>query len=364
MNIVCYINDLSDGGAQRAMSVLANGLASREHQVSLVTEYVSAGDYPLHPQVHRHVLEGEFANRPKTGQFSRNIKRIAALRKICKQQRADILISFMEDANLRAILATRFLKTKNLISTRIDPRVLMKSKVKKLQLLCINPLADGCVFQTEDAQSCLPVRLQKKSSIIFNPVSESFYGVNGAPLTEKRIVSCGRLSKQKRFDLLIDAFDKVCEDFPEYSLNIYGVGALQEQLQAQIDSLQRSDRIRLMGRCEDVPNTIKDASLFVLPSDYEGLPNALMEAMALGLPVISTDCGGGGARALIDDGVDGCIVPCNDAPALAQAIKEALSDLDKTKRMGEAAYQKAQGFSADCIVAKWEAYIQQICKTK
>ncbi len=362
MKVVCYINDLRDGGAQRAMSVLANGLAARGHQVSLVTEYVSATDYPLHSQVHRHVLEGEFSNRPQSGQISRNVKRIATLRKICKQQNADILISFMEDANLRGILATRFLKTKNLISTRIDPRILMKSKAKKIQLLCVNPLADGCVFQTEDAQSCLPVRLQKKSKIIFNPVSDSFYNIQGSPLKEKRIVSCGRLSKQKRFDLLINAFDKVCEDFPEYSLEIYGVGELQEQLQAQIASLHRADRIRLMGRCEDVPNTIKDASLFVLASDFEGLPNALMEAMALGLPVISTDCGGGGARALIQNGVDGRIVPCDDVAALSDAIREALSDLDTTKCRGEQAGIKAKNFSSDCVVAQWEAYIKQICE--
>ena len=179
-------------------------------------------------------------------------------------------------------------------------------------------------------------------------------------MQEKKIVTCGRLAKQKRFDLLIDAFHKVCDEFPEYTLEIYGVGAQQESLQEKINTLGRQERIKLMGRSEDVPNAVKTASLFVLSSDFEGLPNALMEAMALGLPVVSTDCGGGGARALIEDGVDGLIVPCNDADALAEAIRKNLADPEAAKLRGEKAGEKAKGFSTENVVAQWESYIKQI----
>ena len=359
MNIICYINKLNDGGAERVMSVLANGLSRLGHKVLMVTDYSMPNEYPLDTGVERHVLDGEFGQQTKKT-ASRTLDRILALRKLCKQNRADILISFMRLANFRGILATRMLKTKNLISIRIDPKIGYRSKSAKQIAKWTYPMADGCVFQTDEAKAWFAPKVQKKAQIIFNPVSDAFFKTVPAAMQEKKIVTCGRLDKQKRFDLLIDAFHKVCDEFPEHKLEIYGVGALQEKLQEQIKSLGRQDRICLMGRCEDVPNAIKSASLFVLTSDYEGLPNALMEAMALSLPVVSTDCGGGGARALIENGVDGFIVPRGDVVALADAIRKNLADPDGAKLRGEKAGEKAKGFSAENIVSQWEAYIQQI----
>ena len=360
MNVICYVNTLSDGGAERAMSVLANGLARLNHCVTVVTDYCTPNEYPLDQSVSRNVLDGELGDISSKGRFKRTLKRIAQLRHLCKRKKADILISFMSDANMRAIIATSFLKTKNLISVRIDPRIGYKNPMKAFLAKLLYPAAEGCVFQTEDAQMWFSKSVQRKSRVIFNPVSDVFFSNQGMPLKEKRIVSCGRLSKQKRFDLLINAFDQICDVFPEYTLEVYGVGDLKHQLQEQITNLNRADRIRLMGRCEDISNAIKDASLFVLSSDYEGLPNALMEAMALGLPVISTDCGGGGASALIHEGVDGWIVPCGDSKALAKAIDTCLSDPVEAKKRGDKAGEKAKGFSAECVVAQWEAYLKEL----
>lgn len=359
MNIICYINKLNDGGAERVMSVLANGLVTKGHDVTLVTDYSVKNEYVLLDGVHRIVLDGELGQQKKNG-VTRTVGRALRLRKLCKDAKADVVVSFMRLANFRAILATRFLKTKNLISVRIDPKIGYRSKSAKQIAKWIYPMTDGCVFQTDEAKAWFAPKVQKKSRIIFNPVSDAFFKTTPAAMQEKRVVTCGRLDGQKRFDLLIDAFHKVCDEFPEYKLEIYGVGALQEKLQAQIDTLGRQDRIKLMGRCEDVPNTIKTASLFVLSSDFEGLPNALMEAMALHLPVVSTDCGGGGARALIEDGVDGLIVPCNNADALAEAIRKNLADPEAAKLRGEKAGEKAKGFSTENIVVQWETYIKQI----
>lgn len=360
MRIICYLNKLNDGGAERVMSVLANGLNRRGHTVTMVTDYSMPNDYALDAGIERIVLDGAFCSATKDGWISRTVRRVRKLRSLCKQRQADIMVSFIEDANSRAILATRFLKTKNLISVRVDPAQLNKSRVRRVQLKWIYPLTDGCVFQTREAQAWFAPKIQEKSRIILNPVSKTFFNTQHAAMQEKRIVTCGRLDKQKRFDLLIDAFSKVCDEFPDYKLEIYGVGALQEKLQYQIDALGRQDRITLMGRCEDIPNTIKSASLFALSSDYEGLPNALMEAMVLGLPVISTDCGGGGARALIENGVDGLIVPRGNVDALADAIKQSLADPEAAKVRGEKAGEKARGFSTENIVAQWEKYITEI----
>lgn len=364
MKIVCYLNTLHSGGAERVMSVLANGLNRLGHSVTMVTDYFSSDDYYLDEGVERVVFEKEATRAMRKGRLGRTLSRITKLRKICREKKAEILISFMEDINSRALLATWGLKVKNLISVRIDPRQLLKSRTRRLQIKWLYPMADGCVYQTEDAKQSMPAKLHKKSRVIFNPVSDTFYGVQGLPGTEKRVVSCGRLASQKRFDLLIDAFSKVCAEFPEHKLEIYGTGGDEEKLQKQIEDLGRQDRIFLMGRCEDIPNALKNAGLFVLSSDFEGLPNALMEAMALHLPVVSTDCGGGGARALIEDGVDGQIVPCGDVDALAEAIRQNLADPESAKQRGKKAGEKAKGFSTEKIVIQWERYIRQIVNGK
>ena len=364
MNILCYMNNLYKGGAERVMSVLASGLSQLGHTVTVVTDYCDDADFPLGEAVHRVVLEGQYVDHEGKGRLRRNLRRILQLRRLCRERETDVVVSFMEDAYSRALLATRGLDTKCLISIRTDPKELLQSKKRWLQMHLLAPLAEGCVFQTEQARRCLPKRLQRKSRIIVNPVSERFYETSPGAMQEKRVVACGRLEQQKRFDLLMDAFCKVCDDFPEYILEIYGTGWLEEDLQQQIDDLERADRIRLMGRQENIPDAIKAASLFVLSSDYEGLPNALMEAMALGLPVVSTDCSGGGARTLIENGRDGLIVPCDDADALAAAIRESLSDPAAAKARGDRAKEKAQTFRTAAVAAQWEAYLKEIVEGK
>lgn len=360
MNIVCYVNKLNDGGAERAMSVLANGLVRMGHDVTLVTDYSENNEYALDDKVNRIILDGQFKVLSRKEKALRTIKRIFRLRYICKNNDADIIISFIRNANFRSILATRFLKTKNLISVRIDPRIGYRKKSVALLAKILYPLANGCVFQTKDAQEWFSGRIQKRSRVIFNPVSDAFYCVKSEPMKEKRIVACGRLDKQKRFDLLIDAFDRVCDVFPEYCLEIYGVGPLNDELHTRILELNKEDRVFLKGRSEDIPNALKDASLFVLASDFEGLPNALMEAMALGLPIVSTDCGGGGARALIEHGVDGLIVQRSNVVALADAIGQILANSEVAKQLGESARTKAKDFCSEEIVYLWEKYISQI----
>ena len=359
MRIVCYISSLSGGGAERVLSVLANNLSQRGHKVWMVTDYTSPSEYPLADSVERMVFDGEF-DPARAGQKIRSLRRIFRLRRFCREKKAEIIISFMKYNNFRALAATFLTKTKSLISVRIDPKIGYRTKSSALVAKLLYPTAKGCVFQTDEAQAWFPEKIQRHSRVIFNPVSDTFFAVEPNPMAEKRIVTCGRLDEQKRFDLLINAFDKVCDDFPEYKLEIYGVGHLQETLQAQIDSLGRQDRIVMMGRSKDVPNAIKTASLFVLASDYEGLPNALMEAMVLGLPVVSTDCSGGGARALIENGTDGLMIPCGDVDALADAIRLNLADPEAAKLRGQKASEKAKGFSTGQIVTLWEQYIAEI----
>lgn len=362
MNIVCYINKISLGGAERVMSVLANGLSKRGHKVTLVIDYSMTDEYLLNPQINKIVLDGDYNKTKIKNPFVRTVSRIKKIREICKKENADILVSFIKEANERAILATRGLKTKNLISVRVDPKVGYQSLIEKIIACYLYRYADGCVFQTEEAKAFYSKTIQNKSAIIYNPVSSSFYQVTGRPGSRKQIVSCGRLARQKNYELLIRAFAEVHKKHIDYELHIYGTGQLQKELEKLIVDLGMDSKVILKGRCNNIPDAIKDASLFVLSSDYEGLPNALMEAMALGLPVISTDCSGGGARLLIRNGNNGYIVPCNDIEKLSKRINYCLENYDNSLICGQNAKIDAKKYSEENIVMEWEKYLYRILK--
>ena len=191
MNIVCYSNQLSGGGAERVMSVLASGLAQRGHCVTMIIGNESPREYPLDSRIDRIILDKGNMPTSRKGGVKRTWKRIKMLRDICKRKEADILVSFLSDANFRAILSTRFLKTKNLISVRNDPKVAYGKRHTAILAKLLYPMTDGCVFQTKEAKSWFSDRIQRKSRIIFNPVSDVFYNVEPITDRQKRIVKNG-----------------------------------------------------------------------------------------------------------------------------------------------------------------------------
>ena len=359
MKIVCYINKISHGGAERVMSVLANHLVSRGHEVILVVDYNTDNQYKLDSRIDLISLEGRFVKGKSAGGVRSFISRIRKIRHIIKETEADIIISFIREVNFRALLATVFTRTKNLISVRIDPKRAYKNRAIELLAKILYSTSDGCVFQTPEAQSFYPYIIRRKSKVLYNPVSKSFFDVT-RDCFEKTIVTCGRLVSQKNHSVLINAFSKLDKAFDEFKLLIYGEGELKEELECQIKKLGIEGKVKLMGRCDDIPNAIKNASLFVLSSDFEGLPNSLMEAMALGLPCVSTDCGGGGARFLIEDMKNGLLVKCNDTDEMKNALEKCLKDKDFANRISLNARKTAGDFSVEKIIDKWENYIKEI----
>ena len=351
MNILCYTNKLNNGGAERVMSILVNGLYHRGHKVILVNDYQFRNEYQIESSIEHYYIDGVFQQKSGNA-WSRNIKRIIFLRKICKKQKIDVVLSFISDANFRALIATVGLRTKNVISVRIDPATAYKSKKRAMAAKFFYSFAEGCVFQTQQAKNWYPFKIQKHSEVILNPVSDSFYNTIGYPGSEKRIVATGRLSKQKRFDILIDAFAIIHPQFPDYILEIYGEGELKEQLQSQINNLRLKDKIVLKGRSEQIYEDIKNASIFVLSSDFEGLPNSLMEAMALGLPCVSTDCDGGGARTLISDKENGLLIETGNCVGLASSLSKLIENPEICSSLGKAAKRKAEYFKSDIIEMK------------
>lgn len=156
---------------------------------------------------------------------------------------------------------------------------------------------------------------------------------------------------------MIDAFARIADDFPEYRLDIYGDGELEERLKEQIKQVGLENRVFLKGSNKNVLDYVYTASLFVLSSNYEGLPNALMEAIAIGVPCISTDCKPGGARTLIQDGINGWIVPRENVTLLSEKIQEVISKKKKDEILEKEAIKFRKAHSSKIVFDMWEKYL-------
>lgn len=204
----------------------------------------------------------------------------------------------------------------------------------------------------------VPEKLQKKSKIIYNAVKEDFYQIERTPVRGE-IVTCGRLVEQKNHALLIDAFSEVVKKYPFVTLKIYGEGALREKLQHQINDLGLEKKAFLMGATSDVEKVLQTADLFVLSSDYEGMPNALMEAMAAGVPCISTDCPCGGPRELLGDDSN-LLIPVGNKLGLEDKILDFFENQTVLEECGKELKKIAKIFTPEVIEKKWIEYVNEI----
>ena len=355
MKIAFYINDINGGGAERVMVNLANYLSETGRKVLFVTSYRTANEYKLSSNVKRLSIENIQISQSR---FKRNLSRILALRKICENEKPNVLVTFMAEPNFRGIIATLGLPVKMIVSVRNDPNREYAGRIGKIVGKWLLPLADGCVFQTKEAQEWFPKRLQRKSTIIFNAVKEEFFHIERKPVLGE-IVTCGRLTSQKNHKLLIDAFAEVVKEHPYAKLKIYGEGSLRDVLQEQINKLGLQDNAFLMGATNDVAKALQTADLFVLSSDYEGMPNALMEAMAAGVPCISTDCPCGGPKELFQELLYKQLTYIKDKNSMVEKINLFLSmDIDEKIKLSNKTKELAESFSSEKINSFWEKYFK------
>ncbi len=354
--VLFYINAIHHGGAEKVLVNLANNCAATHYKTIVVTSFIDREEYTLSSEVERLSLEKY--NLGKSF-LNRNIARTIGLRKICKKEKPDIVISFMGEANFRAILATRFLRIPTLISVRNDPDKEYENFLMKVLAKALFRLADGCVFQTEEAKNWFPNQIKKKSRIILNQVDEKFFGT---PYVGERkdIVTVGRLEPQKNHRLLIRAFYRIAKRHQDVNLIIYGDGSLYTELSRYVEKLRLQERIKLKGAAMDIQEKIYDAKLFVLSSDYEGLPNAVMEAMTLGIPVISTDCPCGGPRLLLQNNEYGILVPMKDEIAMARAMDQVLKDTKLANELSQKGKLRSLAFEPKVVFKEWNEYINEI----
>ena len=274
-----------------------------------------------------------------------------------KEINPDLVISFQTNQNALSVLATRGRNIPVIVSERGDPYQ-YHDIVAKLKTRVINK-AEGGVFQTKKAMQYYGEELQQRSVVIYNPNT-----VTGIERPEKRnneIAFVGRFDiQQKRQDLAIEAFKIVADSVPDVNLSFYGAGKEQEIIKKQACDLGIEDRVLFKGLVKDVPNAIKDSRLFLMTSDFEGMPNALIEAMACGLPCVSTDCSPGGASELIQSGENGIVVPCGDAKAIAAAIVRLLNNKEEAEKMGVEAQKIVEELNPAIIYGEWEKYVKTI----
>ena len=358
--LVFYIDSMKRGGAQRVMMNLCEHFAENSYQVVLINDYPSDENesvYKLSPIIKRVYLQPKYTRNP----IVNNVIRIVKLRRILKYEKPDIALSFLAGPNIRLLLSATGLKQKTAVSVRNDPnKEYAKSGIKKAIARKLFELADGCVFQTEEARAYFTERVRQKSAVILNPVDEKFYKVKRRPQAGL-IVTAGRLVKQKRQDVLISAFKLIEESNPEAQLLIYGEGPLMSQLVEQINTLELNKRVSLQGNISDIEDALSKGSVFVLTSDYEGMPNALMEAMAVGLPCISTDCPCGGPRELEGGTESIMLVECGDINGIVHSLNSILKDNAYSEKLGISAKERANYFKDHVIYEKWERYLETIC---
>ncbi len=358
MKILFITSAMGFGGAERVISVISSELAARGHEVGIYATKASRECvYPLHEAV-------EIFSEDKIGSMSDVIKNI---RRFVYKYDPDIVVPFMTYQCIYTCFALAFSKYPVVVCERNDPKNIDGKNTSRLRVMIRDAafnMAEGAVFQTNGAKECFGRGIQKKSTVILNPINSAALVDPHEGVREKRIVNVGRLTEQKNQAMLIDAFSRIKDEFPEYTLEIYGDGELMDKLKAQASSLGVEDRVVFCGNVSNVGERIRGAEIFAFTSDYEGMPNALAEAMALGLACVSADCSPGGARMLIEDGVNGLITPCGDAEAFADALRRVLSDRVLAQRLGERAYGVRETLRIDHIVTRWENFFGDIISKK
>lgn len=389
--IVFYIATLTRGGAERVIVNLANYFYRQGYEVYMVTLEPDEGLYPMEDGIKKVVLdqpegggssgsgaagsgrngngaagsgrqsENGASSGAETGFFYRigaAAGRITKVRRLLRETQAQALVSFIGKTNIRAVLAGLGTKTKVFVSVRSAPEREYAGTFQRLLAKCLFCFADGVIFQSEGAKAFFPEPVRKRSRILYNPLSPEYVREPYRGERRDEIITVGRMDQVKNHALLIDAFAIVAKEKPQMHLTIYGGGDRMEAVREQVSRLGLGEQVSLPGDTLDIPDKIRDARLFVLSSDFEGMPNAVAEAFALGIPVVSTDCPSGGARALVRDGETGLLVPVRDARKMAEAMLRILNEKELETRLRENAYRFSQSLHPDKINRMWLEFIE------
>lgn len=335
---------LREGGAERVISLLSNALVN-EYEVSILLYYNDDIFYKINENINIVCVE-------KQTNSKNIIKNISFIKKYFKNN-SDLIISFLAPFNMLALLANKNNNIPIIVADRNDPRYIpTNSLIRNIRNYMYEKYADCIVVQTLNNKNYFNDKTKHKIKIIENPVDiKELAGKAITTEKTKKIVSVGRLVPQKNQKMLINAFKIFHNSNCDYKLEIYGEGELRKELEKFIDDLGMSDCVFLLGNDKNVHSRILDANLFVLSSNYEGMPNSLIEAMCLGLPVISTKVSG--ANELIKDGHNGLLVNINDVDELTKKMQDLVNNEEKSACIAKNAIELNATLSVNNIINKW-----------
>ena len=315
--IVFVIPDMPGGGTERVVAYLANEYAKRNIETAILLFAGNQRAYELDEKI-----EVVTVGNPSGGKLSARLDRIKKMRLYYKQNPNCQIWAFSVMGAVFSVVATWGMRKNHtfLVSERNDPNRYDHPKIRDF----FYRFADVIVCQTQDAIESFPKGIRKKSIVIPNPIDigdlQPHIGER-----EKKVVAVGRLEPHKNHKLLLQAFARFVSKHPEYTLHLYGKGELETELRELAAQLGIDEDVNFIGFSNRVKEEINSAAMFVLSSDYEGISNSMLEAIALGVPVVATDCPIGGSKAYIEDGKNGFLVPVGDVDALAEAM-EKLAD--------------------------------------
>lgn len=346
-SILFVTGSMARGGAERVISILSDHYASNGWNTKILMLLHDRIEY----EVHKDIEIVDFS-RSKKSKFN-TLRLIKETRNYIKKLNPDVVVAFMGQISLVTWAACIGLKTKLIVSERIDPSQVNRNFIIRKFINRAYSKSDLTVLQTKRAWNYFPKKVQKNSVIIGNPISVKAYAKD---TYEKRFVTAGRLTNQKNHKMLINAFKSIHDKYPEYSLTIYGDGPLRDELTKQIAELGLNRAVNLPGNVPDIHEQISDSYAFVLSSDFEGLSNALLEAMMMGLPCISTNCAG--SDEVIENNKNGLIVPCADTEALTNAMLSLVENSDFRNSIASEAKKSAEKFKTENIIEEWKKAIE------
>ncbi len=356
--ILIAIPTLSAGGAERVVTTLANEWSRGGRDIVIATFEPGEAQpfYPLGASVRLLKLDLPPVSKPIGRAIAQTAKRIRALRRTIKAERPDVVISFLTKMNVMAALAADGLGVPVIISERNNPYIQTFGRLWRGAIAVAFPKAFAFVTMTQGAADFFPKSQRRRTRIIPNPVS--IPALERSPGPGRTLTAVGRLTAQKRFDRLLEAFARVADDFPGWSLVIWGEGELRADLEALVQKLGLGARVRLPGLTEKPGGWLAAADILALSSDYEGWPNVVIEALAGGVPVVAVDCAFG-VKEILEGGALGLIAPREDTDAFAAALARMMRDENLRRDFSAKGREAARQYAPEAIAATWDALIAE-----
>lgn len=353
------------GGAEKQLAFVAEGFVNRNYEVAICNlnqRGSQEGIRKTDSRITLFVADIGYKNAIKS-----NYDYIRYTWNVVKEFKPEIIISFKELGNFCAAVVGKLCGIPSLISERADPyRAYMNAGLpQRIKLWCINH-ANGGIFQTKEAAAFYSEDLRNNSTIIPNPIffKDEIPNVNYSNLP-KSIVTIGRLDNyQKRYDVMLEAFAIFHERHHDYVLKIYGNGEDEERIKRWISDRHLDGCVQMMGVSNNPIRDLLKEGIFIITSDFEGISNSLLEAMACGLPVVSTDHTPGGARLLITNEENGLLVPTGDANAISDALCKYAENHALATYCGTNAKYVLKQYAPDVILDKWEIFISNNIKKR